>query len=248
MPNSIKGRGQFFTKTDTGILYPRAITNFVATQETESEDITGTPFFEVGDLETFGINTTSNTWTITVTQQYMVEADIPELFYNVYPKKSTGTIAIPEYQALVVSSGTITVTGAATDPMLSLTVIDGVNHIPLTEGDPSTSDFEYSVSVSTITVPTVYNGKTVAVTSTGTIPIGSDVIGGANGNEDIVSVEMHGAYKIGNSIRKVWFPKLESPGGLTVPIGSSDDLEKEYRATIPTELGWAKPYLDYPTV
>ena len=248
MPNSIQARGLFYGKTDTGLLLPRAYSNFVATSEVETEDIQGYPLTTVGELQTYGTTKISTTWTITTTQMFMVEADIPELFYNLYAKETTAAFTLPRYKSYTVDTDdTIDITGAATDPYLAITLVENNVHTPMKKVTaPVANADEYSVATDTITFHADLTGKTVVIVSGVSIPIGTDMVGGANANGEIVSMEIHGAYKIGGTIRKIWFPQVVAAGGASVPIGSADEIEKEYRATIPAALGWSQPFVDYP--
>lgn len=240
----------FYGKTASGLLLPRAYSNFVAASEVETEDIQGFPLADVGELQVYGTSKLSTTWTITTTQQYMVEADIAELFYGVDRKATTVAYTVPKYAAYTIDeTGEIELADADDDDMLAITLIENDKHTPMiaiTAGTPE--GYEYLATATGVEFDVALAGKTVMVISTDTIPIGTDAIGGANGNEEIVGFEIHGAYKIGDQIRKVWFPQCQAAGGSNVPIGSTDDLEKEYRATVPTALGWSQPYLDYPVV
>ena len=247
MPNSIQARGLFYAKTDTGVLLPRAYSNFTATSEVETEDIQGYPLTDVGELQTYGTTKLSTTWTITTTQMFMVGADIPELFYNLYAKKSASAFTLPRYKSYTVSEiDTVTLAGAATDPYLAITLVENNVHTPMLKVTTVAAANEYSVATDTITFHESMTGKTVVIVSGVEIATGTDVIGGANANGEIVSMEIHGAYKIGGTVRKIWFPQVVAAGGASVPIGSADEIEKEYRATIPTALGWSQPFVDYP--
>lgn len=248
MPNSIQARGLFYAKTDTGVLLPRAYSNFTATSEVETEDIQGYPLNDVGELQTYGTTKISTTWTVTTTQMFMVGADIPELFYNLYSKKSTAAFTLPRYKSYTVSeSDTVTLVGAATDPYLAITLVENNVHTPMVKVTPTVAAAnEYSVATDTITFHESMTGKTVVIVSGVVIATGTDMVGGANANAEIISMEIHGAYRIGGVVRKIWFPQVVSAGGASVPIGSADEIEKEYRATIPTALGWSQPFVDYP--
>jgi len=246
MANSIGGKGRFYLVTDSGVLLPRAYASFRAVSEKTIDIFDGFRLFELGSLETYDTQTLSESWTLTVTQSYFTRADVAELMYNVYDKKSTTEQSIPSYKKDTITSDTVTLTGAASDAMLAITLIESNKHTPMKKVDgPIAAADEYTVATDTITFQSgTHEGKTVAIVYSGTIAVGSDVIGGANGNGDIVSMQIHGGYKIGSEVFSLWFPSIKPAGGANAPIGSTDELEKEYTATVPTELGWSKPYLD----
>lgn len=248
MALNINGAGYICQRKD-GLLYPIFASVFNFAEELETQESEGYPVNDVGLLQKTDLVAIRSTITVTVATQSLDEMDFSRMVID----QDWGTIAsmvIP-----VLSSGkvpdspgpyTISVAGLVEDQEVEITTLSDTapGKVALTQiaasGTPAAN--QYKVTADTITFHSGLAGKQVVFYYKKT-QTSFNALGGTLTSSYLGEVEILGKIRTTRSnVMNIWFPRCQSLSGVNMEI-TADAAQREYRATIPTELGFTRPYL-----
>lgn len=247
MALNINGAG-FICQRKDGLLYPLFASTFSWNEELETQESEGYPVNDVGLLQKTDLVAIRSTITVTVGTQSLDEMDFSRMIID----QDWGTIAslvVPVLKSGTIPSSppyTITETGLTEDQDVEITTLSDTapGKVSLTQiaaaGTPAAGQFE--VTANTMTFHNGLAGKQIVYFYKKT-QTNIQSLGGTLSSSYLGEVEILGKVRTTrSSIMNVWFPRCQSLTGTSLDI-TADAAQREYRATIPTSLGFNRPYL-----
>lgn len=246
MPSNIRGIGVIGFR-DAGYFVPMLASAFSATEELQSEDATGYPLDDCGILQTTDTVVRQSTVTVTVGAQSIDDMEMASLLFG-QKWQDAATITVPKITSATVPSATpyeITVDGLTVNSPIDVTIIrdiaPGKEPMKKVTAAPAAAD-EFQVTAGKVTFAAAAAGLKIMVYTRSELT-DKKVIGGATPYERFENVELFGKICTTRSAPKnIWFPRCTSNTGLTFDP-TSDAFTREFRALIPTDLGFARPFI-----
>ena len=245
MPNNIKGVGAVFQRDGETLNVIRAST-FSATEDKQFDEVKAYPVFDCGVMSDVDIAEKESSMTVTVGSSSLDEQAISFLLFN-NKFKTTNSIFLPEYKRGVILNGAIADADLSVDQNVQVTVVQDVTpgNIPLTRQAVGTgvTATAFEVNLGQLEFDSSLEGKTVAYryakeyTNIRTI--------GGEYYDPYSNVEIAGKI-CGTRFNpmKIWFPSCTSLSGMSLDP-SADNFDREYKALVPTELGFVVPYITW---
>lgn len=244
MPNNITGVGAVFQRDGNTLNVVRA-SNFTASEEKQFDEVKGYPLFDCGPKSDVDIAEKESSMKVTVGSSSLDEQAISFLLFN-NKIQTTNSILLPEYKRGVIAAGAVADADLTLDQNVQVTIVSDTTpgNTPLTRQAASVATITpttFEVSAGALNFDTAHNGKTIAYRYLKQYT-NIKTIGGAD-YDPYKQIEIAG--KICGTrfnAMKIWFPSCTSLSGMNLDP-SADNFDREYKALVPTELGFVVPYI-----
>ena len=246
MPNNITGVGVIGTRLP-GELHISNAFNFTMTEERQVDVSQGHSATDCTSMQDFEVADKSSSFTVTISTQILTRQSINWILFN-NKRQTSASIILPNINGYPVVGGTITVPGVTLDQTADVVILQDTapGAIALTQQASGTgvTATTSEVGAGSITVDAVHNGKTAVVYYRET-QANKLVTGGNTTYAPYQDVELFAKF-CGTKFApfRVWIPKATSLNGINLDP-KADNFSREFRALIPTELGFTVPYVEW---
>ena len=233
-----RATGNVLGSTKIDYFRPATITMDLEVEEAEAS---GFPFVP-GPIQVVDSAITKETWTITMALQSI---DKQTLSWNLDTQYATATPSFPVTKSGVVVAGAITDADIEADQLVWAQVLSNTSPLNLQQiaaaGSPTAVQFE--ADSGSLGFNTALNGSTIAYTYFKALSSG-EVMGGQTASASYGNLSYYGYFKGTRADFEIYIPQMARSGGLSLPLGRSEDTELTYKLTTPA--GWNRPWLVRP--
>ena len=245
MPNNITGVGAAYqVDLETDTLNVLRVATFTASEEKEFDEVKAYPLLDCAPMSDVDIAEKQSSMTVTIGSPSLDEQAISFLLFN-NKFRTTASIPLPEYKRGIITGGAVVDTDLTIDQRVQVTVISDFapGNTPLTRQPSGTgvTGNIFEVAAGQLNFDASLEGKTIAYRYLKSYT-----------NIKTLGGEYYDPYKkiqIAGKVcgtrfngMKILFPSCTSLSGMNLDP-SADNFDREYKALVPTELGFVVPYI-----
>lgn len=241
MANNIIGFGAIGTR-QAGSFRPLRADAFVITNERETESVQAFPYGAPAPLNEVDLKNVSSTWAVQMGIPSIDIGDLELIFDQKFASQTS--IVVPTLGGVFTIPATtpheVTIAGLTTNDVVDVTLLSDAapGNVQMTTGSGAGA---YELAAGKITFNAAEAGKSVAVYRR-TTQSNLKVIGGPSVVSELGSLEIFGVARTTRGTFRIWMPNCQKDGGVSFD-GSADTFELNFKALVPTALGWNLPYM-----